>query len=290
MITTRLAMTSIFSAAKRIIIWACIAGASTASHASTSSQNNQMADALTPELMTGVELINQINATLGKHEIDGNPLINPQQKFIRCDADFNIKPLFKSWKTVKLTCPSDDTWRLLVRVKMNAFDKPLASSDTNSNSMATPLPKPKPKISTAKSVSSVSHDAPQSKHHLQAVALTRSMTKGEVISAADLMMIAITPQQNTGIFMKPDDLIGRRVKTAIHANKPIYSHQLHPFYMVEQKKPVTIAFSQQGIYVEMSGISLENGQFGEVIKVENVSSGKTVFGKVIGNRKISPIY
>jgi flagella basal body P-ring formation protein FlgA len=60
--------------------------------------------------------------------------------------------------------------------------------------------------------------------------------------------------------------------------------------MVEQKKPVTIAFSNQGIYVEVDGVSLENGQFGEIIKVENLSSGKTVFGKVIANRKISPIH
>jgi flagella basal body P-ring formation protein FlgA len=60
--------------------------------------------------------------------------------------------------------------------------------------------------------------------------------------------------------------------------------------MVEQKQPVTIAFSHQGIYVEVSGVSLENGQFGEIIKVENLSSGKTVFGKVIANRKISPIH
>ncbi len=284
-------MTSIFSAVKRSSILAVVAVISTASHASQMTDEASL-QLKAPTLMTGVELINQINATLGKHDIDGNPLVNPKQKFIRCDHDFNIKPLFKSWKTIKLTCPSDDKWRLLVRVKINAFDNPLTTSDTNSDSMAIPLPKPKPKpeISTAKSVSYASQDAPQSKHHLRAVALTRSMTKGEVISAADLMMISITPQQNTGIFIKPDDLIGRRVKTAIHANKPIYSHQLAPFYMVEQKKPVTIAFSHQGIYVEMTGVSLENGQFGEVIKVENLSSGKTVFGKVIGNRKISPIH
>ena len=282
-------MTSIFSAVKRSSILAVVAVISTASHASQMTDEASL-QLKAPTLMTGVELINQINATLGKHDIDGNPLVNPKQKFIRCDHDFNIKPLFKSWKTIKLTCPSDDKWRLLVRVKINAFDNPLTTSDTNSDSMAIPLPKPKPEISTAKSVSYASQDAPQSKHHLRAVALPRSMTKGEVISAADLMMISITPQQNTGIFIKPDDLIGRRVKTAIHANKPIYSHQLAPFYMVEQKKPVTIAFSHQGIYVEMNGVSLENGQFGEVIKVENLSSGKTVFGKVIGNRKISPIH
>ncbi len=68
------------------------------------------------------------------------------------------------------------------------------------------------------------------------------MTKGEVITEEDLEMIPITAQQNTGIFVDPDDLVGRRIKTAIHTNKPIYSHQLEPYYMVEQKNRLLLLF------------------------------------------------
>ena len=261
-------MISIFSAVNRATILTALSAACLL--ASTSSHASQM--------MTGVELLDQINATLEKQSINGEPLVNPKQNFIACEEHLNIAPLFQSWKTLKLTCPSNDQWRLLVRVKMISADK--ISSSGSSSQDAIPVPKPKP----------ASHKPQQTHHHLQAVALSRSLAKGEVIIASDVIMIPITKQQNTGIFIDPDDLIGRRVKTAIHTNKPVYSHQLEPFYMVEQKKPVTIAFSHQGIYVEVAGVSLENGQFGEIIKVENLSSGKTVFGKVIANRKISPIH
>ena len=263
-------MISIFSAVNRTTILTALSAACLL--ASTSSHASQM--------MTGVELMDQINVTLEKQSINGKPLVNPKQKFIACDEHLNIAPLFQSWKTVKLTCPSNDQWRLLVRVKMISDDK--ISSSGSSSQDVMPLPKPKP--------ASHKPQPAQAHHHLKAVALSRSLTKGEMITASDVIMIPITKQQNTGIFIDPDDLIGRRVKTAIHTNKPVYSHQLEPSYMVEQKQPVTIAFSHQGIYVEVAGVSLENGQFGEIIKVENLSSGKTVFGKVIANRKISPIH
>ena len=266
-------MISIFSAVNRATILTALSAACLL--ASTSSHASQM--------MTGVELMDQINATLEKQSINGKPLVNPKQKFIACEEHLNIAPLFKSWKTVKLTCPSNDQWRLLVRVKMISADKTLSSGSASQDVIT--LPKPKPATHKPQPTQTQA----QAHHHLQAVALSRSLTKGEMITASDVIMIPITKQQNTGIFIDPDDLIGRRVKTAIHTNKPVYSHQLEPFYMVEQKKPVTIAFSNQGIYVEVAGVSLENGQFGEIIKVENLSSGKTVFGKVIANRKISPI-
>jgi len=271
-------MISIFSAVNRATILTALSAACLL--ASTSSHASQM--------MTGVELMDQINATLEKQSINGKPLVNPKQKFIACEEHLNIAPLFKSWKTVKLTCPSNDQWRLLVRVKMISADKTLSSGSASQDVI--PLPKPKPASHKPQPTQTQAQAQAQAHHHLQAVALSRSLTKGEMITASDVIMIPITKQQNTGIFIDPDDLIGRRVKTAIHTNKPVYSHQLEPFYMVEQKKPVTIAFSHQGIYVEVAGVSLENGQFGEIIKVENLSSGKTVFGKVIANRKISPIH
>ena len=72
------------------------------------------------------------------------------------------------------------------------------------------------------------------------------MAKGEVITEEDLEIIPISAQQNTGIFADPDDLVGRRIKTAIHTNKPIYRIDPNPIIW-SNKKPVTIAFSHQGI-------------------------------------------
>ena len=45
-----------------------------------------------------------------------------------------------------------------------------------------------------------------------------------------------------------------------------------------------ISSSAGGIGVDMVGFALEDGQFGEWIGVENASSGKTIHGKIIGEK------
>ena len=43
------------------------------------------------------------------------------------------------------------------------------------------------------------------------------------------------------------------------------------------------------VYVDVVGIALEDGQFGELIKVQNASSGQSVFAKVISEKKVAVV-
>ncbi len=218
--------------------------------------------------LTGADIGRAITAVLSRHKITGSPQINPAEIHNPCPGGVTVAPLFSNWKTVKVTCPQDPQWRHLVRVEL---DQPRGK-------IATQSPKNR-KIKSA--------DKPGS---LTALALNRSVVKGEMIMAEDVIEVSISAQQNYGVFHSADDVIGRQVRTPITAKNPIKSRQLEPRYLVEEKKPVLIAYSLNGIYVEMSGISLQNGQSGETVKVENLSSGKTIIGKVIGLRKISPMH
>jgi len=218
--------------------------------------------------LTGAEIDHVIKAELSRHQIAGQPQINPAEAHHPCPSGINVAPLFNSWKTIKVTCPDDPKWRFLVRVEMDQPHRKTAIRSTKKRTIKT-------------------NDQPGS---LTALALNRSVVKGEMIMAEDIIEVSISAQQNYGVFHSADDVIGRQVRTPITAKNPIKSRQLEPRYLVEEKKPVLIAYSQNGIYVEMSGISLQNGQSGEMVKVENLSSGKTIIGKVIGVRKISPMH
>lgn len=219
--------------------------------------------------LTGAIIARHIEALLAARNIAGTPVLNLKEKHNPCPGEIAAAPMFKNWKTIKVTCSSAAQWRLLVRVELDdenmAPARPAASSGQTGET-----------------------DRSAGSH--RALALNRSMAKGEVIMQEDVLMVPISAQQNYGVFHDADDIIGRRVRTPITANSPIKSRQLEPKYLVEEKKPVIIAVSSGGIYVEMSGISLQNGQLGEAIKVENISSGKTITGKVIGLRKISPMH
>jgi len=215
--------------------------------------------------LTGAQILTKINAALLAHGVDGTAKINAKDRHNPCPGDISVAPLFNSWKTLKVTCPSNPGWRLLVRVSIGQA-KPM---NTGKNTV---------QIETSK------------KQHTTAFALRRSMVKGELIQRNDIISVPIKAQQSYGVFFNRNDLIGRRVRTPITAREPVKSRQLDPRFLVETNKPVTIALETNGILVEMAGISLQDGQAGELVKVENLSSGKTIIGKVIDSRKISPLY
>ena len=121
------------------------------------------------------------------------------------------------------------------------------------------------------------------------VVLTRSLVRGEVILAEDLALEPFPQNTMIGVFHNPADLVGRRVKLAVTANRPVKSHQLEMAFMVDVDSEVLIVSMGGGISVGMLGFAKENGQFGDWIDVENASSGKTIRAKVIGEKKVAVI-
>ena len=235
-------------------------------------------------MMTGSDINTQIRQYLKQNNIKGEAMIKMEQKFLACDDALDIAPLFSNWKTLKLTCPGNDQWRLMVRMVLDDGHKPSLKPSASTTTPAAALPA----VSAPPSGKAV--PLPPKSSNLRAVALRQSMTKGEMITKDDLVMIPVSAQQNYGLFINLDDVIGRRIRTPINAADPIRARQLEPRYLVEKNKPVTIAVSVNGLYVKMTGTALQDGQIGEFVKVENHSSGKTITGKVTGQRKISPLH
>ena len=67
----------------------------------------------------------------------------------------------------------------------------------------------------------------------------------------------------------PEDIVGRKLKTSVTARKPIQARHLKPKWLVEEDDEVVIQNQAGGISVDMVGLALENGQYGEWIKVQN---------------------
>ena len=67
------------------------------------------------------------------------------------------------------------------------------------------------------------------------------------------------------------------------------ARHLYPDYLVEKGSEVLISSYAGGISVDMIGYSLENGQLGEWIGIENASSGKTIRAKITGEKKVMVI-
>jgi len=218
------------------------------------------------ENLSGKMVKQTIKSFLAMNNINAVPLINEKRVFPNCKNDLSISPTLGSWKTVTVQCKGKSPWKIIIRNKFNHTQSDKKTNDNNE-------------------VKNSSYKA--SFKEIKVAAITRSIRRGDVITPSDVIEISIPKNKATDIFPNSEDLIGRRAKTTIIAMKPIYSRQLEPNFMISEDMPVTIIHNSSYVSVQMEGIALEKGQYGDWISVKNIKSGRIILAKVIDEKKVS---
>ena len=240
--------------------------------------NDDNADSKEAEspIITG-EYINEIvTQFLSVKGIEATPSLNPDRLFRKCEGDLTVNPMFGNYQTVRVECEHTAGWRVAVRTKIKTATPDITASKRKRNAQTTSrtsrniVAKPSKKMETAR-----------------VVTLTRSMTRGDIITSDDVAFIDVSMREVVGVFFDHDDVIGRRLKTSVSARKPVFARQLQPHWMVEKDQEVTLVNQYGAVAVSMLGYALENGQFGEWIKVKNANSDRIVHGQIINSKKIA---
>ena len=218
------------------------------------------------ENLSGKMVKQTIKSFLAMNNISAVPLINEKKVFPNCKNDLSISPTLGSWKTITVQCKGKSPWKIIIRNKFNHTQSDTKTNDNNEvkNSRYQPSLK-----------------------EIKVAAITRSIRRGDVITPSDVIEIIIPENKATDIFPNSQDLIGRRAKTTIRAMKPIYARQLEPNFMICEDMPVTIIHNSSHVSVQMEGIALEEGQYGDWISVKNIKSGRIILAKVIDEKKVS---
>lgn len=233
----------------------------------------------------GADVSRLIMKRLADEGLQGTPSIKSDRIFPACDSVPVIEPMFGSWHTVAVRCKAGSGWRFAIRTNLSSRPAPVpireflpgSGVETVLNSQA---------IERAVSLPGT----PQTGiDEIEVVALSRSISRNDMIGADDLMMVAVSERNAMGAFFNLADVIGRRAKIGVGMNQPVMARHLHPDYLVEEGSEVLITSSAGGITVDMVGYALENGQIGEWIGVENASSGKIIRGKITGEKKVGVI-
>ena len=218
------------------------------------------------ENLSGKMVKQTIKRFLAMNNISAVPLINEKKLFPNCKNDLSISPTLGSWKTITVECKGKLPWKIIIRNKFNHTQSDKKTNDGNE-------------------VKNSSYQA--SFKEIKVAAITRSIRRGDVITPSDVIEIRIPENKATDIFPNSQDLIGRRAKTTIRAMKPIYARQLEPNFMICEDMPVTIIHNSSHVSVQMEGIALEEGQYGDWISVKNIKSGRIILAKVIDEKKVS---
>jgi flagella basal body P-ring formation protein FlgA len=189
---------------------------------------------------------------------DADP-IAPSRPMPGCEGSIAVTPRQGNWSTVALSCDSP-RWTRSMRTRASATMTSRAKPN---------LPQPPA-------------EAPR-----QALSLTHSLGKGEVITPDHLILIPVSEQTSEQVYTDPETLIGRRLKQAIAPGKPILPRHLETNWMVEKGAPVVILTQVGGISVSSKGEALENAAFGDLVAVRAYSSGRSVSARVIGTDTVS---
>lgn len=107
-----------------------------------------------------------------------------------------------------------------------------------------------------------------------------AIARGEIIDQ-DAVSVTLRPKQfvRANFFDNTKTLVGSRSKRTISAGMPITTSMI---CMVCKGDKVTISANQSNLSISTSGIALEDGNMGDVIRVENSSSGKVLRTRVSG--------
>ncbi|MEL0206329.1 MAG: flagellar basal body P-ring formation chaperone FlgA [Alphaproteobacteria bacterium] len=212
--------------------------------------------------------------------LQGEPKVSSARKFVNCGKALSVAPMFGSWKTVKVNCPGSAGWTLVVRTILKSTVKTTKKPEKTPRDLASA----NKRVLNQKTPSTTRSQTPKM---IQVLALGRSVSRDDVIMPQDVIVLSVPENSVSGFFTQANHIVGRKLKSRLSAGKPVQSRHLHPLWMVEENDEVLIQNDAGGISVNMVGIALENGQFGEWIKVQNASSGVIVVGQIKNNKIIS---
>jgi len=114
------------------------------------------------------------------------------------------------------------------------------------------------------------------------VVATRTLERGEVLTAADLTLARRDLSRVQGRFLKSvDEAVGLRVKSAVHANSPVRGDYLERVPLIVSGQLVTIVAENEVVKISTVGRAKQAGAAGDLITVTNVSSQKDLAARVV---------
>ncbi|MCF8484266.1 MAG: flagellar basal body P-ring formation chaperone FlgA [Rhodobacteraceae bacterium] len=218
------------------------------------------AEAPTASMIPAEQAVAIATKALREAGITGATPIAPSHPLPACNGPILASPRQGTWATIVLNCDGPQ-WTRSLRTRAGSQAPLTASADR---------------------VPAKPNDTAR-----QAIALIRTLGKGEVIGPKDIALIPVSDQTPEQVFSAPDDLIGRRLKQAMAPGKVISPRHLEPDWMVEKDGPVLIVSQAGGISLSVKGRALESAAFGELVSVASLSSGRTLNARVIGQDIVS---
>ena len=109
------------------------------------------------------------------------------------------------------------------------------------------------------------------------------LRRGQVIEGADLDWLAVADSRRlTAAAMAPEELVGMSARRALPAGRPVALGDLRPPVAVLRGDAVAMVMRSGPMVLTARGRAIEEGAVGDVIRVMNTDSNRTVHAVVTG--------
>ena len=204
--------------------------------------------------LSGKEINNHIKKWLKSEDIRSDPKFSPEKKLPDCKQNVSYEKYNNSYKLIKVSCESKNSWTIFVRTKANTLkQKKLNASIKN-----------------------------------EILVLNKSIEKGNYIKKNDLVFI--NSSKKNIFYNNKEELIGRKVKQNLRKGQYIQPRHLFEKYSVNKGDPVVIVSKFKNTEVSTGGVAVKSGNIGDILEVKNTRSGKIVKGILKKDKKINVFF
>jgi flagellar basal body P-ring formation protein FlgA len=114
--------------------------------------------------------------------------------------------------------------------------------------------------------------------------LTRQLSRTDVIEAIDIATKTIPDRQlRKDTVTDPKLLIGQSPQATISSNRAIRQSEVSAPILIKKGNPVQLTYTNPYMSLRTTGIALQDGSLGEMIRIKNDKSEKAVSGRVAAN-------
>lgn len=207
--------------------------------------------------LSGEDISKKISEWLITKNVSGEPVFSKKSIYKNCLNDLKMTRPFKNYKTIKVSCPDQNGFEVLVRIKT----KKILPIKTN--------------IKNTKKFKSIK--------------LKRALEKNDVIELSDLELVLSKKSSNNSFYNNKKDLVGRKIKQNLKMGQLLHPRHLYEKFDIQSGDYLSIVSSVGAASVAVSGKALDSGNLGDLIKVQNLRSGSVIKGYVKKN-KIIKVY
>ncbi|WP_353238157.1 flagellar basal body P-ring formation chaperone FlgA [Limnohabitans sp.] len=195
--------------------------------------------------------------------------LDPRMQVKACDKPLAMDLPFGSYEKLRVRC-SQPTWQIYVRVSVQAR-----------NASKGPSPGPSTPTVSASGAETKASAVPEKR---QVLVASMPLYKGQFLNESHVRLAEVESKGLNGqVLESVAQVMHAELIRDVRADAPLRSQDIRPMVLVKRGQMVLISVGQaQGFQISARVEALQDGRFGDQIKLKNKESGRILTGQVKG--------